>query len=330
LAAAILSAAGLAVCARISAKKRRPEPMVCMLGADCGKVVKSEFSTFLGVGLELYGTAYYGLSLLFYVAALLAPQAVTLEVRFVAVGVAMVAFLFSCYLTFVQAFYIKSWCAWCLTSASVSTAILLLAIGVNVADGASFIPLLVRWQDAIIAMHLLGFALGIGGATVADLVFFRFMRDFYISSSERDIIRSLSQALWLGLMLAVVSAVGLFLSSHAGSSNYFWPEMALLAVIALSNASLCLLVMPRLVVAAGNHKTLNVMAVASLRRLAFALASVSFVTWYAAFAAVLYADHPMQPAGFFAYYIAALVLALVGSQVIERRYHDTPAPIEAY
>jgi uncharacterized membrane protein len=331
LAAAILSAAGFAICARIFIKKRQPKPMVCMLGADCNKVVKSEFSTFLGVGLELYGAAYYGLSLAYYVATLVAPQLVSLEVTFVATGVSLVAFLFSVYLTFVQAFYIRSWCSWCLTSAGITTLVFLLAVGASLADGHSFVPLLVAWQDGIVAMHLLGFALGIGGATVADLVFFRFMRDFHISPSERDIIRSLSQALWFGLMLVVVSAIGLFLSSHAGSASYFWPEIALLLVIAVSNASLCLLVMPKLVTAAGNHMTLNVLGIASLRRVAFALASISFVTWYAAFAAVLYAENgSLSPTTFFAGYLAALALGLLASQVIERRYHDDAPPIEAY
>lgn len=331
IAAAALSAIGLVICARIFFKKRQPKPMVCMLGADCNKVVKSEFSTFLGVGLEIYGALYYGLSLAYYVFTLAMPGALSLEVTFAAVAVALVAFLFSVYLTFVQAFYIRSWCSWCLTSATVSTLIFLLAVGASFAENLSFIPLLVAWQDAIVAMHLLGFALGIGGATIADLVFFRFMKDFHISESESDIIRSLSQALWVGLMLVVVSAIGLFLAAQGGSSLYFWPEMALLFVIAVSNASLCLLVMPRLVTAAGNHKVLRVAEVAGLRRMAFALGSVSFVTWYAAFAAVLYADKGvLDPMTFFAWYIAALVVALVVSQLVERRYHEVAPPAAAF
>lgn len=325
LASAVLAAFGLGLCLRIRHKKREPKPMVCMLGADCNKVVKSEFSTFMGVGLEYYGIGYYALSLAFYVAAFLWPHAFALEAKFLATGVAMSAFLFSCYLTFVQAFYIKSWCSWCLTSAATSTLIFLLAVGGDIAAGLNFVPLLLEWREPLVALHLLGFALGIGGATVADLVFFRFMKDFYISESERDIIRSLSQALWVGLLVVVVSAVGLYLPAEAGQASYFWPEMALLAFIAIVDAAFGLLVIPRLVAAAGNHSVVCVERVASLRRFAFALGAISFVTWYAAFAAVLRAESGLQAGTFFAWYVAALVGGLVLSQLVERRYH-APAP----
>jgi hypothetical protein len=290
--------------------------------------VKSEFSPFLGVGLELYGIGYYALSLLFYVSAFLWPDVFALEAMFLATGFAMSAFLFSCYLTFVQAFYIKSWCSWCLTSAAASTLIFLLAVGGDIAAGLNFVPLLLEWREPLVALHLLGFALGIGGATVADLVFFRFMKDFYISDSERDIIRSLSQALWVGLLVVVISAVGLYLPAEAGQASYFWPEMALLALIAANDAIFGLVIMPRLVSAAGNHKVIRVAEVQGLRRIAFALGSASFVTWYAAFVAVLQGEAGLDAGSFFGWYIAAMVGALVLSQLVERHYH-APAPASA-
>lgn len=330
LAGAVLSAFGLGLCLNISRKKRQPKPMVCMLGADCNKVVRSEFSSFLGVGLELYGAAYYAASLAYYVARTIWPTFFGLETSFLATGFAATAFLFSCYLTFVQAFYIKSWCSWCLTSAATSTAILLVVAGGNVAANVSFTPLLLEWREALVALHLLGFALGIGGATVADLVFFRFMKDFYISESERDIIRLLSQALWVGLFVVVISAIGLYLPAQSGQVPYFWPEMALLAVIAAIDATFSLVVMPRLVVAATNHRTLCVSQVASLRRFAFALGSVSFVTWYAAFTAVLRGETGLNSATFFAWYVAAMVGALVLSQLVERRYHEAAPSAASY
>lgn len=330
LAGALLSAFGLGLCLRIFKKKREPKPMVCMLGADCNKVVKSEFSTFMGVGLEFYGIGYYALSLLFYASAFLWPHAFALEAKFIATGFAMTAFLFSCYLTFVQAFYIKSWCSWCLTSAATSTIIFLLAVGGDIAAGLNFVPLLLEWREALVALHLLGFALGIGGATVADLVFFRFMKDFYISESERDIIRSLSQALWFGLLIVAISAIGLYLPAQAGQASYFWPEMALLFLIAVNDALLGLLVMPRLVAAASNHKVLRVAEVSSLRRIAFALGSASFVTWYAAFAAVLRGDAGIDVGAFFGWYIAAMVGAIVFSQMVERRYHAIAPSMAAF
>lgn len=331
IANALVAAIGLALCAHIRREKKAPRPMVCPLGADCDAVVKSEFSTFAGVPLEVAGGVYYTFALVAYatLAVWHVPADLMVEVRFLLTGISVTAFLFSCYLTFVQAFYIRSWCSWCLTSAASSTLMLLLAIGSNYAAGVTFLPLLEAWRNGITAAHLLGFAIGIGGATVADLLFFRFMADFYISESERRILRGLNQFLWVGLALVLVSAIGLYLPFHAGDAvPFFWPEIAVLAVVAANGAFLNLVVVPRLCDAAGNHRTVRVAEVAGLRRVAFACGSVSFVSWYAAFLSVVLAESAnLAPAGFFLSYITALVLGLVVSQVMERHYHAEPATI---
>lgn len=327
LAIALLAAFGLALCAHIYREKRAPKPMVCPMGANCDAVLHSSFSTFAGVPLEVLGAAYYALSLVAYGAlAFWQPDPFPVELRFALLAVGALAFLFSCYLTFVQAFYVKSWCTWCLTSAGTTTVMFALTAVAGVAAGADFVPLLASWRDAITAAHLAGFAIGIGGATIADLVFFRFMRDFHVSDAERGIIKILNQVLWLGLGVVVLSAVGLYLPAHAGAPvPFFWPEMAVLAVIAGNGAFLNLVVMPRLCDAAKDVKVLRVAEVAGLRRFAFASAAVSFVSWYAAFLAVVLAETgKLAPASFFLWYVTAVVIALVGSQVLESRFYAAP------
>ncbi|HEY4507871.1 MAG TPA: vitamin K epoxide reductase family protein [Candidatus Paceibacterota bacterium] len=331
LANALIAAFGVLLCLHIRRKKLEPKPLVCPLGADCDTVVRSEFSTFAGVPLEVAGGAYYALVFLAYAALAIWHPAESgmAEARFALTAIGVTAFLFSCYLTFVQAFYIRSWCSWCLTSAAASTLMLLLTVGSNYAVGVTFVPLLEAWREGITAAHLAGFAIGIGGATVADLLFFRFMRDFYISESERRVLHALNQVLWVGLAVVVVSAIGLYLPFRAGDAvPFFWPEVAVLAVVAANGAFLNLIVMPKLCAAAGNHKILRVAEVAGLRRVAFACGSVSFVSWYAAFLTVVLAETAsLRPAGFFLAYISALVLGLLASQLLERRHHAVPVPI---
>lgn len=102
--------------------------MVCMLGADCGTVLKSDYSTFMGIGLEIYGLLYYGFIAITYSLIVFNPTLEAPYLHNVLFGLSSFAFLFSVYLISVQAFVIKSWCSWCLVSASISTLIFVLSI----------------------------------------------------------------------------------------------------------------------------------------------------------------------------------------------------------
>ena len=95
----ILSAlTGLWITIQIFCEKRENKPMVCPLGASCETVVKSEFSTFLGVGLEIYGAIYYALIALIYTAILvILPYELPDMIKFIINGLSIGAFLFSIY-----------------------------------------------------------------------------------------------------------------------------------------------------------------------------------------------------------------------------------------
>ena len=114
---------GFLLCIHIYKKKRSPKPLVCPLKGDCDSVIKSDYSKLFGIGLEVYGLLYYGLITASYFITHVRPElhvpAFYMPLLMISTG----AFLFSMYLTAVQAFKIKSWCTWCLTSAGISTLI---------------------------------------------------------------------------------------------------------------------------------------------------------------------------------------------------------------
>lgn len=118
-----LGVLGFLLCVHIYKKKRSPKPLVCPLKGDCDSVLKSDYSTLFGIGLEVYGLLYYGTVTVSYTVMYFYPEFHIPLVYLPILGVSIGAFLFSLYLTGVQAFKIKSWCTWCLTSAAISTAI---------------------------------------------------------------------------------------------------------------------------------------------------------------------------------------------------------------
>jgi protein-disulfide isomerase/rhodanese-related sulfurtransferase len=102
-------------------------PMVC-LGTGCDTVRLSAYSHLWGLPMPLFGAAGYVLVALLIIAESLVPAALAVEVRHALAGATGFGFLFSLYLEYLQGFVIHAFCAWCVTSGLVMTALCALAI----------------------------------------------------------------------------------------------------------------------------------------------------------------------------------------------------------
>jgi uncharacterized membrane protein len=127
----VAALAGFLIAYHIRHKKQEPKPFVCPLNFDCHAVVNSDYSKILGVPLELIGMAYYAIVALSYTVFAYWPSlAHPLYVQAV-MYVSVFAFLFSLYLTYVQAVKLKQWCTYCLFSASMCTVIFLAVLRIS-------------------------------------------------------------------------------------------------------------------------------------------------------------------------------------------------------
>ena len=105
-------------------------PMVC-IGTGCDAVRASAYSTLAGVSMPVFGVAGYMLLALVIIAESLFSGRVARLARYAILGMSGIGFVFSLYLEYLQGFVIHAYCAWCVTSGVVMTALLALAI-VNV------------------------------------------------------------------------------------------------------------------------------------------------------------------------------------------------------
>lgn len=83
-------------------------------------VIGSKYGKILGIPNEILGMIYYGTVILIYVLSQTFPifqLQYVVQVVFIIIGV---AFLLSIYLTVVQIFILKDFCAWCLISAIIN------------------------------------------------------------------------------------------------------------------------------------------------------------------------------------------------------------------
>src|SRR3989338_6852915 len=108
-------------------KKNVKEALVCPLKANCDSVIHSDYSRFMGMPVENLGMVYYVLIAVGYGLLIIFPS---LELPIIASGLmfaSICAFVFSIYLTLIQAFALKNWCTWCLISATIWATIFALA-----------------------------------------------------------------------------------------------------------------------------------------------------------------------------------------------------------
>jgi uncharacterized membrane protein len=89
----------------------------CSLGQSCVKVQTSQWSKLAGIPVALLGLiGYVGI-----LATLLAPDRE--EMRLATLGLTVIGFAFSVYLTYREKYSIHAYCEWCLSSAVIMTAL---------------------------------------------------------------------------------------------------------------------------------------------------------------------------------------------------------------
>ncbi len=143
----IVASAGFFLARYIYVKKKRKEKLVCLLDSDCDAVVHSQYSTFLGIPLEIFGMIYFALMALFFISAVFLPQLYSSYLLILVPIVAFISCLFSLYLASIQILLIKEWCMWCLISTILTT---LLFIVILIASPLNIKVLLIGFVQKLV------------------------------------------------------------------------------------------------------------------------------------------------------------------------------------
>jgi len=312
--------AGFLLSFHIWQKKRSSKTLTCPLGADCDTVIHSKYGRFFGIPLEYLGGGYYFVIAISYAIFIVQPALATPFFLFAIVVLSILGFLFSLYLTAIQGFVLKEWCSWCLMSAGLTTVIFIFALA---SSSIGFTQLLADHQFLIVIAHLFGLALGLGGATIGDIFFFRFLSDFRISEKESSVMHILSQIIWFGLATLVLSGLGLYipLAAELSQDPIFILKMLMVTVLIFNGVLLNFIVSPKLIHISFRQKhTHHAGELHHLRRLAFAFGAISLTTWYGIFII----STTKQYIGYnfwalFAGYVLVLIIAIIISQIAEHQ-----------
>lgn len=315
----IFGLAGLSVASYVYIKKKTARPMVCPLNGECEVVTTSKYSKFFGIPVELLGILYYGLIVFVYVLHNLIPWLLSDTVLFFVVGMTIGAFIFSLYLIFIQAFVLKKWCTWCLFSAGFSTFIFITAIFGTQIDVVGF---LATYKTPIIIIHALAAAVGVGTATITDIFFFKFLRDYKISESEKNLLDTLSNVIWFALGIIILTGIGLYLpaSERLAESSKFLTKVVAVAVVTINGVFLNLVVSPKMLeMDFSNSEMSQKSGTRFMRRLSFALGGISISSWYIIFVLGSLKSIPVPFKTAVILYGLVLCFAVVATQLLDRK-----------
>jgi uncharacterized membrane protein len=311
----LVALGGMGLAGYIYKTKARQENLVCPLDGHCDAVVQSQYSKFIGVPVELMGVAYYGVTALLYILFVLSVVPYTPFFSLVMVLLGLSGGLFSVYLVSIQAFVLKQWCTWCIGSAFLSLLIMLLSF---FGSGLSFVPILVEYKALVVILHALVAALGVGGALITDVFFFKFLKDYRIANDESETLKTFSQIMWAALTGLIVTGAALFLTNVDGylASSKFITKMIAVLVIGVNGGVLNLLISPRIQeITFGGKHVHHEGELARLRKFAFATGAISISSWILVFILGSLRSIPYTAGQGIGLYVVVVTIAVLGSQV---------------
>ncbi len=138
-------------------------------------------------------------------------------------------------------------------------------------------------KTVFLIIHLLGLALGVGGALLSDAMFFKAIKDKRIIKTEMEFLRLGSWSVGLGLMMLVFSGLGMFMLDHERylASSKFLAKMTIVAILIVNGVVLHQLQIPYLMKITEKHS--STLAAFSKTRFWFIIGGVvSIVSWLSA------------------------------------------------
>jgi uncharacterized membrane protein len=120
-----LALAGLGVAAYLTVVALTRGPLACGFLGDCQAVQGSVFASVRGIPLAAFGLGMYVALAAMLAFRLARPEQVGLQL--LVFGLSLSGVLYSVYLTYLELFVIGAICIWCVTSAVIVAAILVLA-----------------------------------------------------------------------------------------------------------------------------------------------------------------------------------------------------------
>ncbi len=188
-----------------------------------------------------------------------------------------------------------------------------------------------QFKVVFLTVHLIAVAIGIGGATITDVLFFNFLRDFRISKKEQEVMNMLSNVMMIALILLYISGLALYLANaeRLRVSPAFLSKVCIVVVLTINGILMHKHVAPKMMhLSFLLHPLQTPHLMHRLRKVSFMMGSVSFVSWYSVFLIATLKSHFPVWVGLshiLGTYAVVLVCAMITSQIMEWHLHKKSA-----
>lgn len=171
-----------------------------------------------------------------------------------------------------------------------------------------------------VVLHLLGLAIGMGGAIVSDAMFFSSIRDEKVSHTEMRFLRLGGATVWIGLVLIILSGILLFSLNPEQylASGKFLAKMTIVSIIFFNGILFHVIHIPRLHRHAGHHfpSSDEFMRMAPILIVNGVISSVS---WFTAFILGAIGRSPLSYFTIMSSYLFVLIVVATVSLVFKRK-----------
>ncbi len=186
----------------------------------------------------------------------------------------------------------------------------------------NIVPFLAQYRDIILIIHLLAGAIGVGGATVTDLLFFKSLKDLSISKEEADTMNSVSALIWVALFVLIISGIALYLpeAGRLNDSAKFFTKMIAVIVLLVNGFILNVFIAPKLPFISFTDQNIPLEEKHhTFRHFAFAFGAISISSWYFVFILGALRKFTLGFTEFILIYIGLIFVAIIGSQIFNYR-----------
>lgn len=181
---------------------------------------------------------------------------------------------------------------------------------------------LVFAKPVITIFHVLSVVLGMGSALVVDMICFRYGYHKVLSKQTIGTIRFLSHVVTIALLCILATGFLLFLSDvpRYSASVKFLTKMSVVGVLTINGLLLHRFIFPRL----SDDNILTSKRGQTIRKIGFALGSISFVSWLCALSLGVLSAIPVSLPVALCLYVLLLACSVIVSQILEQyllEYH---------
>lgn len=162
--------------------------------------------------------------------------------------------------------------------------------------------------------HIVGVALGAGGATTSDFLFLSILRNGRIEKAEFRLLKVASGIVIGGLMLLMATGLGLIILS-GNVSHRFFAKMTIVLIAALNGGLMHAKLFPLMQKSAQKRQLFHLNGFAQKLPRISIFGAVSSVSWYAALVLGAWRSLSLSYPQILAGYLAILLLTMLGVMV---------------